>query len=131
MKHRGTATSHRAKPSILRRLVIGLSVVVVVLGIITVATGQAHAAQDSRRCVTANEWSQIHKKMPKSKVERILDGPGFLSYRTMDLFGRRDLWRGYSPCRGFGGRNLFVWYDDYTYGRGFRVWDNYRSENYG
>jgi hypothetical protein len=120
-------SKHRAqpKPSILRRLTVGLSVVVVALGVVTVATGRADAA-DQRACVTAGEWSQIHKRMTKGRVEQILDSKGFRSYQTFTINGT-DEWRGYRPCRGFGTRYLMVWYDNYSFGDRLRVWDHYRS----
>jgi hypothetical protein len=114
----------------IRKTILAVTALVAVAAPLALAATPAEAATspDRRPCVTAGEWSQIHARQSKATVARILDGPGTLWWDAN--FGM-DQFRTYRPCASFGNNMpLVVWYDAYSYGNGFRVWDKYRATNH-
>jgi len=97
-------------------------------------TGGAASADpgdgDNRPCVTAREWNKVHDGMGMGQVHQIFDTRGFLHYGALNWDWSEDSFRVYKPCAGFGNRQgLVVWYDNYSNGNSFHVWDKYRSTN--
>jgi hypothetical protein len=112
----------------IKRLMLLLATTCVLGGGVALVAAPANAAAgDTRPCVTASEWRQVHAGQSKAQVSRILDGPGTLWWTAN--FGA-DQYRTYRPCPSYGNNMpLVVWYDDYSYGWSLHVWDKYRATN--
>lgn len=112
----------------MKRIIMGVAALAAAtVGTIVTAPTADAATVDRRPCVTAGEWRQIHPRQTPATVARILDGRGTDWWSATDGYDRFFTYR---PCASFGSnRALVVWYDAYSYGNGWHVWDKYRSAN--